>query len=688
MSWGAFMIKEKMKKTHVPFRLNILFLFVFLLFSVLILRLGVIQIVQGEDFERISEQTENVTAKSSAPRGKMYDRYGRVLVDNEPTFTLTYIRNQNTKQQERIDVARKLAAYIEMDTDKVTERDLKDFWIITRPEKAKEKLSEGERNDLDSKKAYQLQIDRIKEEDLKEITSDHEELKIAAIKRQMDTGYALSSQAIKKGLTREEIAKVSENLEELPGVDISPDAERVYPYDETMETMFGNLGQIPKESLDAYTMKGYDNNDLVGISYLEKQYEDLLRGQKAMKKYVTDKSGKPIGEPEVTPGKRGNDLVLTVDIDLQQKLESILEEELRKARARGNPYADRAYAIGMDPETGEVLAFGGTKYSSKENEYIEYSYGTLSESYEMGSAVKGASVLTGYETGVISHGTTLFDTPISIPSTPKKASYANLGWVNDVEALERSSNVYMYRIAMMIAGFDYVPDTSGIPWNRDGYNAVRYHFNQFGLGNKTGIDMPIETTGINGGIQQIGNLMDLMIGQFDTYTPLQMAQYISTIANDGKRIQPHFLKEVHEASNVDGLSNIIVDQFDTNVMNRIQMSQSDINRVQNGLWRVTNATNGTATKYFKGVDFTHAGKTGTAQVSFGSDNQVKGFNLTFVGYAPYEDPEIALAVVVPSLSSDRNESVNKDIARRLFEAYFDLKDEPKPASPGEEEDAE
>ncbi|MFP3359161.1 penicillin-binding transpeptidase domain-containing protein, partial [Planococcus sp. SIMBA_143] len=137
-----------------------------------------------------------------------------------------------------------------------------------------------------------------------------------------------------------------------------------------------------------------------------------------------------------------------------------------------------------------------------------------------------------------------------------------------------------------------------------------------------------------------------------------------------------------------GLSSIIVDQFDTNVMNRIQMSQSDISRVQNGLWRVTNASNGTATKYFKGTDFTHAGKTGTAEVKFGPNNSVEGFNLTFVGYAPYEDPEIALAVVVPSLSSDRNESVNKDIARRLFKAYFDLKDEPKPAAPIEEKEKE
>ncbi|WP_270179188.1 peptidoglycan D,D-transpeptidase FtsI family protein [Alkalihalobacillus sp. CinArs1] len=668
------MIKKNIKKTHVPFRLNILFLCVFLLFSALVLRLGVIQIVQGEDFERLTEQTENVTAKSSAPRGKMFDRYGRVLVDNEPTFTLTYIRTQNTKSNERLEVARKLANFIEVETDNVTERDLKDYWILTQPDKAKAKLSDKEWGELQPKDAYQLQIDRIDEKDLKEITEDPEEMKVAAIKREMDTGYALSSQSIKKGLTREEIATVSENLDILPGVDIQADAERIYPYGNTLETMFGNLGQIPQENIDTYKMRGYDHNDLVGVSYLEKEYEELLKGQKAKKKYITDKSGKPIGEPVVTPGKRGNDLVLTVDIDLQKELESILANELRGARASGNPSADRAYAIAMDPMTGDILAFGGTKYDSSENDYIEYSYGTLSEAYEMGSAVKGASVLTGYETGVIGHGTVLYDTPIQIPMTPTKASYTNMGYVNDLTALERSSNVYMFRIAMMIAGYDYQPNTGGIPWNPSAYDTVRYNFNQFGLGKKTGIDMPIETSGINGGYNVLGKLMDLMIGQFDTYTPLQMAQYISTIANGGNRIQPHFLKEVHEPSNVSGLSNIVVEQFDTNVLNTIQMSNSDIDRVRNGLRLVTNGNRGTARNEFSGTSYSHAGKTGTAQVK---DDR---YNLSFVGFAPYDNPEIAISVIVPNMNDDGNH-VNTRIGRQLFDAYFDLKDKPKPSAP-------
>ncbi|MCA0985931.1 peptidoglycan D,D-transpeptidase FtsI family protein [Guptibacillus algicola] len=675
------MIKKNIKKSHVPFRLNILFLCVFLLFSALVLRLGVIQIVQGEDFERLTEQTENVTAKSSAPRGKMFDRYGRVLVDNEPTFTLTYIRTQNTKSKERLEVARKLATFIDVDTDKVTERDLKDYWILTKPEKAKEKLSDKEWSELEPKAAYQLQIDRIKEEDLKEISDDGEEMKVAAIKRQMDTGYALSSQSIKKGLTREEIATVSEHLDILPGVDIQADAERIYPYGESLETMFGNLGPIPEEQIKKYTMRGYDHNDQVGVSYLEKEYEELLKGQKAKKKYITDKSGKPIGEPIVTPGKRGNDLVLTVNIDLQQELESILAEKLSSARAKGNPHADRAYAIAMDPSTGDILAFGGTKYSASNNKYIEYSYGTLSEAYEMGSSVKGASVLTGYETGVIGHGTILYDAPIRIPDTKDKASYKNMGNVNDLTALKLSSNVYMFRIAMMIAGYDYQPNTAGIPWDRGAYDTVRYNFNQFGLGKKTGIDMPIETSGINGGYNVLGKLMDLMIGQFDTYTPLQMAQYVSTIANGGKRIQPHFLKEVHEPSNVNGLSNIIVDQFDTNVLNTLQMSSNDIERVKSGMRLVTSASGGTAANYFNGTSYTHAGKTGTAQV------KKDRYNLSFVGFAPYDNPEIAISVIVPNMNDDGN-TVNKEIARELLDAYFDLKDKPKPSSPVNSEEEE
>ncbi|TLS36302.1 peptidoglycan D,D-transpeptidase FtsI family protein [Pseudalkalibacillus caeni] len=651
---------KKKKKSHVPFRLNVLFVFVFVLFSALILRLGVIQIVKGEEYERVTEQTENVTAKSSAPRGKMYDRYGRVVVDNEPVFSLTYIKTKGNNQDERLNIANKLADFISKDTKELTERDLKDYWILTRQEKAKAKLTEEEWKKYESGEAYQLQLDRISKDDLEEITES--ELEAAAIKRAMDSGYALSSQTIKKGLTREEIAVISENLAELPGVDIQADSERKYPYSDTMKTLFGNLGQIPKETIDYYIARDYDRNDEIGISFLEAEYEELLRGKKTKRKYITDKAGNPIGDPETIEGQRGNDLVLSVDIELQQAVEQVLEEEIKKARAEGNPSLDRAYVVMMDPNTGEILSMAGKELT--QDGFVNRSFGAINDAYEMGSAVKGATVLTGFQYNVINPGTVLLDTPLYFPGTPTKKSYVTMGSINDLTALQRSSNVYMFRIAMMLGNHNYVPRQGG-SYDPNAYNKMRESFSQFGLGIETGIDLPGEGTGYNGGVQRLGNLLDLAIGQFDTYTPLQMVQYISTIANGGYRIQPHFLKEIREPTEGDQLSKNVMYQYEPKVLNRIKMDKSYIERVQQGLWMVMNTSRGTAAHYFEGAEYSPAGKTGTAQVG---DN----YNLTLVGYAPSTEPEVAFSVVVPNI--DHEHGINKYISRRILDKYFELKE--------------
>ena len=133
------MNKKKKKKTHVPFRLNILFFLVFVLFSALILRLGVVQIVYGDDYRREIERTEEVTVNNSVPRGKMYDRNLKLMVDNQPLDAITYTRKQGTKQTEMVETAEKLAKLIEKETNKVTERDKKDFWILKTSKAGREK---------------------------------------------------------------------------------------------------------------------------------------------------------------------------------------------------------------------------------------------------------------------------------------------------------------------------------------------------------------------------------------------------------------------------------------------------------------------------------------------------------------------------------------------------------------------
>ncbi|MGX1901040.1 peptidoglycan D,D-transpeptidase FtsI family protein [Thermolongibacillus altinsuensis] len=681
-------LKKKKKKAQIPFRLNILFFVVFLLFSALILRLGVVQIVYGEQYRKEVERTENVTVNTPAPRGKIYDRNHQIIVDNEPLNAITYTRTQTTKPDEMLDVARKLAKYIDKPTDRVTERDLKDYWILTREEKAKAKITKKEwkqfkNKELTDKDIYQRQLRRITDEDLKEITSD--ELEVVAIFREMNSGYALTPQMIKnEGVTNDEYAIVSEHLEELPGVDVTTDWNRHYAYGNTLRTVLGNITSseegLPREKLDYYLSRDYSRNDRVGKSYIEAQYEDVLRGKKAKIKNITDKAGNIIETIEVSKGQRGKDIVLTIDMELQQRVEQIIEEELMAAKRRGGgELLDRAFVVMMNPKTGEILSMAGKQYTKDENGKVQlkdYALGTMTSAYAMGSAVKGATVLTGFQTGVIKPGTVLIDEPLHIKGTPEKKSYKTMGAINDLKALEMSSNVYMFKTAIAIAGTKYRPYQS-LPINPEAFSIFRNYFSQFGLGVKTGIDLPGEIIGWPGNSTLPGHLLDLAIGQFDTYTPLQMAQYVSTIANGGYRMKPQIVKEIREPNNdKDELGNIIY-SFEPKVLNRVDMKTEYIERVQEGFRRVMQGANGTARAFFANAPYKPAGKTGTAQSFY--DGPIKSkrmtptYNLTLVGYAPYDDPEVAFSVVVPWVQ-DSNSPINKYIGRKILDAYFELKE--------------
>ncbi|MED3562219.1 penicillin-binding transpeptidase domain-containing protein, partial [Bacillus xiapuensis] len=388
-----------------------LFFMVFLLFSILILRLGVVQIVYGDDFKREIQRTEDITVNNPVPRGKMYDRNGKVIVDNNPLNAITYTKYQNTSQEEMIKTAQDLAKLIKVDTSKIRDRDKKDFWIIKNPEKAKEKITKKEwalfeQKKLTDKDLYQLQLQRITDKDLSSFTQD--DIKTLAIYRQFNSGYALTPQIVKnKNVTPKEFAVVSENLENLPGVDTTTDWDRIYPFGKTLRTVLGNVTSsgegIPKEQIDEYLARDYSRNDRVGKSYIEAEYEDVLHGQKAKVKNQTDKSGNVLSTELVSQGKRGKDLVLTIDMDLQLKVEKIIEEELWKAKAYPRTgLLDRAFVVLMDPHTGEVLTMAGKQIARDEKTgklgMTDFALGNITTSYNVGSAVKGATVLTGYKT--------------------------------------------------------------------------------------------------------------------------------------------------------------------------------------------------------------------------------------------------------------------------------------------------
>ncbi|QIZ11159.1 penicillin-binding protein 2 [Priestia megaterium] len=667
-----------------------LFFVVFLLFSILILRLGELQIVFGDDFKREIERTEAITVNNPVPRGKMFDRNGKIIMDNKPLNAITYTKYQQTDQKEMLQTAERLAKIINIDTKKVQIRDKKDFWILKHPKEAEAKVTEKEwalyeQKKLDDKQIYKLQLDRITEKEINSIKG--ETLRTLAIYRQFNSGYALTPQIVKVNVTDKEFAIVSENLESLPGVDTTTDWERKRIYGDTLKSILGGVTSseagIPKDQLEKYMARDYSRNDRVGKSYLELQYEDVLHGQKAKVKNVTDKSGKILSTEVVSEGKRGKDLVLTIDMDLQKKVEDIIEEEMWSAKQKPNTsLLDRAFVVLMDPHTGEVLSLAGKQIGKdKKGKTVmnDFAGGNITTSYNVGSAVKGATILTGYKTGAIQPGSTQLDEPLRIASSPVMSSWRTFGRINDLRALQVSSNVYMWKTVIAMAGGQYIPNQP-LPLDYSAFDTMRQSFSQFGLGTRTGIDLPNEMSGFPGPERTPGLLLFLSIGQYDTYTPIQLAQYVSTIANGGNRIQPHLVKEIREPEMENNELGPIVEEIQPKVLNRLDMKQSWIKRVQEGFRMVMQVGDGTAVSYFKSADYHPAGKTGTAESFYdGADKSKRGtevMNLSLVSFAPSNNPEVAMAVVVPwAYQGNSGPSINNLIGRRVLDAYFDLKKE-------------
>ncbi|MBM6619176.1 peptidoglycan D,D-transpeptidase FtsI family protein [Bacillus suaedaesalsae] len=676
---------NKKKKTHVPLRLNFLFFIVFCLFAALIVRLGLVQIVYGEDYVKEVNRTENLEVSVSVPRGVIYDRDHRTIVDNVAKNAITYTKPKGTKPEEMLDIAQKLAELVPQNEErfeKITERDFKDYWILTRPERAKAKLTEKE---WKKKDAYKLQLSRITEEDLSEITND--EMHVVSYFREMVSATSLTPKIIKKGkdgITTEELAIVSENLEGLPNIDVTTDWDRDL-HVEILDSVLGSITSadegLPADKLDYYLARGYSRDDRVGKSQLEEEYEDVLAGQKKKIRNITDKAGNVLNTEVINEGKSGNDLILSINFELQAEVEKIIEEELLATKkGKGARFLDRAYVVMMNPKTGEIYSLAGKEIKTKNGQYVveDHALGTFTSAYAMGSAVKGATVLTGMQAGVINPGTVFNDRPMYFKGNTKpKGSYAVLGSVDDRNALKLSSNVYMFNIALKMMGVNYSPYMA-TPLKPEALDNMRSYFHQFGLGVKTEIDLPSESIGYPGKLSNPGLMLDYAIGQFDTYTPLQLAQYVSTIANDGYRMKPQIVKEIRQPTLENELGPV-VKPFEPVVLNKIDMSDEYLDRVQEGFRRVMQEPRGTATAWFGNSPYNPAGKTGTAQ-SFVFERDENGklkhtwstYNLTLVGYAPYDNPEVAFAIVVPNLDTDKN-PVNKKIGQRVLDKYFELK---------------
>ncbi len=669
---------KRKRKSHIPFRLNLLFFIVFSLFSALIFRLGYLQIVRGDEFEAIVKRTETTLVTESVPRGLIYDRDGNILVGNEPQHSITYTRGANTTAEEMAKVASALSALISVSIEELTERDLKDYWMAVNNEVMLERLTDDEKL-LPGSELYDVELEKITAEDIA-YTDDEKE--IAAIFKRMNSAYALSTTSIKnKDVSNEELARVSENLAGLSGVDVATDWVRIYPESDLLRSILGGVTSekigLPSDQVATYLAKGYARNDRVGNSYLEQEYESVLSGTKSQWETITDQSGAVVAREESYEGKAGDNLVLTIDIDFQKEIEQIATDFLN---SNVDSYNDRIYIVASDPNTGEILGMTG-KQRSTSNEIVDDALGVINSSYGMGSAVKGAMVLTGYMSGVISaDNNVLVDEPLQFQGSNLKKSVFNptIGnqvAINDIEALARSSNVYMIKLAMLMGGQSTYESGGTLNISPDLIDELRSYFAQFGLGVKTGIDLPNEGSGLTGFSQAAVNVVDQSFGQYDLYTTLQLSQYINTIANGGTRYAPQLVSEIR-STDANGSLGALETTLETKVMNQVDVDADAMERVQQGFYQVTHSTTGTAYSTF-GKDANNvAAKTGTAEAFYDGNNEnLKGesvFNSTFVGYAPFDNPEITVTVVVPYLRSETGRAT--PIAKKVFDAYFNTGD--------------
>ena len=659
-------------------RYALMIVIIILVNALMVVRLFQLQVLDTDDYnEKLVAATEKTIESGSVPRGRIYDRNHKLIVDNEAIKTIYYKKQSGITTAREIELAYEVGRNINVDYSKLSEKMLKNFWYVNHKNKAKKLITDKEWDDYDLRKLDDDDIkdmifERITEEDLSIYDDDDKEA--SYIYYLMNKGYSYSEKIIKnRGVTDSEYAYISENIDTLDGYNTKLDWDRIYLYGDVFKSVLGNVSSstqgIPAELAEYYLENGYSLDDRVGISYLEYQYEDYLKGTKSKYRVKSDNTYELIEN-----GKRGNDLVLTIDIELQKYLEEELSYEVLITKDEPNTYYyNRSYVVLSDPRTGEILAMAGKMY--KDGKIVDYTPGIITTSVTPGSIVKGASMMVGYKYGAIDIGSGIVDECIKIQATPLKCSWRTMGYIDDIAALAFSSNVYQYKVAISVGGGNYVYD-GPLSLNESAFDKYRNMYASFGLGVKTGIDLPNENLGYSGKSRLPGHLLDFSIGQYDTYTPIQISQYINTLANGGTRYQPYLLKDVYEASKEEQFKNKVY-STEKKSLGTVDIDSIYMDRVHQGFRAVVDY--GLGYGYMGDYGYIGAGKTGTSQsfIDTNGDGKVdtETISTSFIGYAPYDDPSVSIVVVSPDVATadaTATSGINRRISSKIINKYFEI----------------
>lgn len=642
-------------------------IFLIIMFFLIIIRIYNLNILNNEKYQKLLiEKTTTFIYGNNAPRGRILDRNGKVLVDNIGIKSIYYRKIKNPTIKEELEVAEILADILEIPITSNT-MILKNYWLI-KNDNGKYLITDEEyelynKRKLSNEDIKNLKYERITEENLENLTNFEKE--IATIYDLMNKGYSYDKKLIKDDIDDITYSKlIDKNID---GIFIEVTWERKYNYGDTLKDIFGSIGSISLENKNEYLNKGYELNDLVGVSYLEYQYEDYLKGEKDLYQINGDNSLTLIKE-----GKKGNDLVLSIDIDVQLELERLIKDNILKAKKyKYTNYFSETYSIVSDPNTGEIIAMSGQKLIDEDKKVFEnVNTKLINTSYTVGSIVKMATMSVGYKYDVIDINTKMKDGCIKLYQVPLKCSYKDLGNINDLTAISKSSNYYQFKIAIGITNNTYKYNMK-LNTTINDFNKFRSVYKEYGLGTLTNIDLPNESIGIIGKNMSSDLLLNLSIGQYDTYTPVELIQYVNTIANNGNRKKLNLMKEIITDEN------IIVNNYET--LNKVNLDDKYLNRLKEAMNLATKS--GTAKNYIKSI-YKPAGKTGTSETFIDTNNDgvmdTKTISLAFVGFAPYDNPRYSIVVLTPNLYEDNDKDYSKvyitryisqGITNFLFENY-------------------
>lgn len=675
-------MKNNKIRANFNLRYNLLTVFVYLIGAILLIQLFRLQIVKGAEYREISNTRLTRESTIEAARGNIDDRKGTVLATTKTGYSVELYKTKNSNEELNSTIL-KIVNLLEKNEDTY----VNNFPINSNLEftyNTQEKINNWKKKYNISEKATVEECVRYFKEKY-EITNENisDVIKIIAIRYEITTNGYSSTKAIE---IAEDISKISaiqfnEQNADFPGVSIVEEPIRVYTSGSLAAHILGYIRKVDDKDLNARQDEDYSMNDYIGKMGIEYVFEKYLRGQKGSKQIDMSVDGTIEGEYIEEEAVSGNNVTLTIDSQLQSKVEKIMEGSVKELQKAGKK-TEYASAVLMNVQDGEVLAMCSYPTFEPEvflgvlkndvwkdiNENSKLLNTAVQSQNAPGSTFKMAVAAAALEEGVVTESEYVYDkgiypyghNPVCWYYTEYKRGHGN---VNVKTALQKSCNCYFYEMG-----------------RRLGVDTIAKYARYFGLGEKTGIELTGEASGIVASTDEAkrrgetwyeSNVLSAAIGQsYNNYSPLQMARYVSMIANGGSLVRPTLIKEIKDI-NGNKISDEEIDNYvngllgiNTEYNPEVEISDQTLNTIKAGM-RLVTSSGGTAYSVFKDFDYSVAGKTGSAQAKTRKKGEIA--NGWFVGFTPYDNSEVAVVVFIEDGAS--NSSAAK-AAKKILEAYY------------------